>query len=149
VVIQQNSRKLLMMDILMSETCQAHKKWNKNSKWHQVGLLFSNSLTFNRHLSCDNLTVFSCVLWFAPFTLELSLSARLSLWWTNMAPVLRESSLKCYVAFFYFKCLIFIFECGTLLASRLHSEAYFLSQIAEAHFLLKKYSKLCRQNYVL
>jgi len=29
VVIQQNSRKLLMMDILMSEICSAHKKWNK------------------------------------------------------------------------------------------------------------------------
>jgi len=29
VVIQQNSRKLPMMDILMSETCWAHKKWNK------------------------------------------------------------------------------------------------------------------------
>ena len=29
VVIQQNSRKLLMMDILISETCWAHKKWNK------------------------------------------------------------------------------------------------------------------------
>ena len=29
VVIQQNSRKVLMMDILMSETCWAHKKWNK------------------------------------------------------------------------------------------------------------------------
>ena len=29
LVIQQNSRKLLMMDILMSETCWAHKKWNK------------------------------------------------------------------------------------------------------------------------
>ena len=29
VVIQQNSRKLLMMDILMSETCWTHKKWNK------------------------------------------------------------------------------------------------------------------------
>jgi len=29
VVIQQYSRKLLMMDILMSETCWAHKKWNK------------------------------------------------------------------------------------------------------------------------
>ena len=29
VVIQQNSRKLLMVDILMSETCWAHKKWNK------------------------------------------------------------------------------------------------------------------------
>jgi len=29
VVIQQNSHKLLMMDILMSKTCWAHKKWNK------------------------------------------------------------------------------------------------------------------------
>jgi len=29
VIIQQNSHKLLMMDILMSETCWAHKKWNK------------------------------------------------------------------------------------------------------------------------
>ena len=29
VVIQQNSRKLLIMDIFMSETCWAHKKWNK------------------------------------------------------------------------------------------------------------------------
>ena len=29
VVIQQHSRKLLMTEILMSETCWAHKKWNK------------------------------------------------------------------------------------------------------------------------
>jgi len=29
VIIQQISRKLLTMDILMSETCWAHKKWNK------------------------------------------------------------------------------------------------------------------------
>jgi len=29
MVIQQNSRKILMMDIFMSETCWAHKKWNK------------------------------------------------------------------------------------------------------------------------
>jgi len=29
VVVQQNSRKLLMMDILMSEKCRAHKQWNK------------------------------------------------------------------------------------------------------------------------
>jgi len=31
VVIQQSSRKLLVMDILMSETCWAYKKWNKIS----------------------------------------------------------------------------------------------------------------------
>jgi len=29
VIIQQHSRKLLIMDILMSETCWTHKKWNK------------------------------------------------------------------------------------------------------------------------
>jgi len=29
VVIQQNSLKFLMIDILMSEICWAHKKWNK------------------------------------------------------------------------------------------------------------------------
>jgi len=29
VVIQQNIRQLLMMDMLISETCWAHKKWNK------------------------------------------------------------------------------------------------------------------------
>ena len=43
VVIQQKSRRLLMMDVLMSETCWAQKKWNKIYKlWHQVGLLFFN-----------------------------------------------------------------------------------------------------------
>jgi len=31
VVIQQHSRKLLMMDILMSETCWVHKKWNETA----------------------------------------------------------------------------------------------------------------------
>ena len=34
VVIQQNSRKLLMMDILRSETCWVHKKWNKIASWY-------------------------------------------------------------------------------------------------------------------
>jgi len=31
VVIQQQSRKLLMMDKLMSKTCWTHKKWNKKA----------------------------------------------------------------------------------------------------------------------
>ena len=44
VVIQQNSRKLLMMDILMSATYWAHKKRNKHIKWHQAGLFFSTIL---------------------------------------------------------------------------------------------------------
>ena len=41
VVIQQNSRELLMMDILMSETCWAHKKWNKIAS--DITLVFYSS----------------------------------------------------------------------------------------------------------
>jgi len=40
-VIQQNSRKLLMMDILMSETCWAHKNWNKIAS--DIKLVFNSS----------------------------------------------------------------------------------------------------------
>jgi len=44
VVIQQNSGKLLMMDILKSETCWAHKKWNKIAS--DIKLVFySSSIT--------------------------------------------------------------------------------------------------------
>ena len=43
VVIQQNSRKLLMMDILMSEICWAHKKWNKIAS--DIKLVFYSSTT--------------------------------------------------------------------------------------------------------
>ena len=43
VVIQQHSRKLLMMDILMSETCWAHKKWNKIAS--DIKLVFHSSTT--------------------------------------------------------------------------------------------------------
>ena len=41
VVIQQISRKLLMMDILMSETCWAHKKWSKITS--DIKLVFYSS----------------------------------------------------------------------------------------------------------
>ena len=41
VVIQQNSRKLLTMDILISETCWAHKKWNKIAS--DIKLVFYSS----------------------------------------------------------------------------------------------------------
>jgi len=36
VVVQQHSRKLLKMGVLMLETCWVSKKKNKNSKWHLV-----------------------------------------------------------------------------------------------------------------
>ena len=41
VVIQQHSRKLLMMDILMSETCWVHKQWNKIAS--DIKLVFYSS----------------------------------------------------------------------------------------------------------
>jgi len=44
VVIQQHSRKLVMMDILMSETCWAHKKWNKIAS--DIKLVFYSSIIF-------------------------------------------------------------------------------------------------------
>jgi len=47
VVIQQHSRKLLMMDILMSETCWAHKKWNKISS--DIKLVFHSSTITMMH----------------------------------------------------------------------------------------------------
>ena len=47
VVIQQHSRKLLMMDILMSETCWAHNKWNKISSG--IHLVFHSSTIAMMH----------------------------------------------------------------------------------------------------
>jgi hypothetical protein len=41
VVIQQHSRKLLMMDKLISETCWVHKKWNKIAS--DIKLVFYSS----------------------------------------------------------------------------------------------------------
>jgi len=44
VVIQQHSRKLLMMDILMSETCWAHKQWNKIASDNKL-VSYSSAIT--------------------------------------------------------------------------------------------------------
>ena len=47
LVIQQNSSKLLMMYILMSETCWAYKKWNKIAS--DIKLVFYSSTTTMMH----------------------------------------------------------------------------------------------------
>jgi len=47
VVIQQNSRKLLMVDILMSETFWAHKQWNKIA--NDIKLVFYSSTITMMH----------------------------------------------------------------------------------------------------
>ena len=44
VVIQQNSRKLLMMDILISETCWAHNKRNKIASDYKL-VFYSSTIT--------------------------------------------------------------------------------------------------------
>jgi len=51
VVIQQHSHKLLMMDILMSETCWAHKKWNKITS--DIKLVFYSSTITSLSLLSD------------------------------------------------------------------------------------------------
>ena len=47
VVIQQHSRKLLMVDILMSETCWVHKKLNKIAS--DINLVFYSSAITMMH----------------------------------------------------------------------------------------------------
>ena len=52
VVVQQHSRKLLKMGILMPETCWVSKKKNKNNKWHLVGyfiIQLSQDARSNKH----------------------------------------------------------------------------------------------------
>ena len=56
VVIQQNSRKFLMMDILMSETCRAHKKWNKIAS--DIKLVFYSSTITTMHVPI-NIEIFN------------------------------------------------------------------------------------------
>ena len=71
VAIQQNSRKLLMMDILMSETCWAHKKWNKIAS--DIKLVFYSSTITMMHgpinISYDRiiLVIFSQAMYKAPW----------------------------------------------------------------------------------
>ena len=55
VVIQQNSRKLLMMHILMSETCWARKKWNKIAS--DIKLILKLLPRVYHHVRCHKLQV--------------------------------------------------------------------------------------------
>jgi len=67
VVIQQHSRKLLMMDILMSETCWVRKKWNKIAS--DIKLVFYSStitmmhgqinISYHNNWYCSTMFIFS------------------------------------------------------------------------------------------
>ena len=52
VVIHQHSRQLLKMDILMSETCWAHNKWNKIAS--DIKLVFHSSTKIHKLLSATS-----------------------------------------------------------------------------------------------
>ena len=58
VVIQQHSRKLLMMDILMSETCWVHNKWNKMAS--DIKSVFHSS-TITRTMMHGAINIRSCI----------------------------------------------------------------------------------------
>jgi len=60
VVIQRHSRKLLKMDILMSETCCAHKKWNKIAS--DIKLVFHSSTIAMMHVPIYIRVIIYCVL---------------------------------------------------------------------------------------
>jgi len=63
VVIQQNSHRLLMMDILMPETCWACKKWNKIAS--EIKLVFYSSTSveyFYFNFLVYDIWVFFCVI---------------------------------------------------------------------------------------
>ena len=62
VVIKQHSRKLLMMDILISETCWVHKKWNKIKS--DIKLVFHSSTITMMHgpINISGWSLYKCVL---------------------------------------------------------------------------------------
>ena len=82
VVIQQNSRKLLMMDILISEKYWAHKKWNKIAS--DIKLVFYSSTITMMHgptnISCHVITRLASqsIGWRSPLSEPVSSLDRLS-----------------------------------------------------------------------
>ena len=112
VVIQQNSCKLLMIDILMSETCWAHKNWNKiasNSKF-----VFYSSIYFNIILCTPRSTRWS---------VPLRVSKWNSLYFSSLASLVHNSvissssfscslavGLLCFTKSDYFAKLIYFFD---------------------------------------
>ena len=61
VVIQQHRRKLLMMGVLISETCRVHKKWNKKAS--DIKLVFYFSTITMMHSPINIICVQSFCKW--------------------------------------------------------------------------------------
>ena len=61
VVIHQHSRKLLKMDILMSETCWAHNKWNIIARDIKLVFHLSTYISFlAKRSQCSLFSLFCC-----------------------------------------------------------------------------------------
>ena len=95
VVIQQDSRKLLMMDRLMSETCSAHKKWNKIAS--DIKLVFYSSTIAMMHgpinIKKNCLSVSSCL-----FTLNSFITLTLNVvkaWGQKLLTTTHYQSYQC------------------------------------------------------
>ena len=76
VVIHQHSRKLLKMDILMSETCWTHKKWNKIAS--DIKLVFySSTVSYDVSNPCpltSHLLISFDIVWFLQFGESVAVS---------------------------------------------------------------------------
>ena len=82
MVIQQHSRKLLIMDILISETCWVHKKWNKIASDIKLVFYYSTNKMMHgpiniRGKASDTLTsikmstiVFTLTVWYSIHTIN-------------------------------------------------------------------------------
>jgi len=90
VVIQQNSRKLLMMDILMSETCWAHKKWNKIAS--DIKLVFYSSTITMMHGPINH-KIGSINLYCAPDVTRVIKSRRVDSAWYSC--IMRMGEIRC------------------------------------------------------
>jgi len=83
VVIQQNSRKVLMMDILISETCLAHKKWNKIAS--DIKLVFYSPT--NLHCRNDRKKLYpATVAHYTRFQTDIFITTALSSHWEINTP---------------------------------------------------------------
>ena len=108
VVLQQHSRKLLMMDILMSETCSLHKKWNKIAS--DIKLVFYSSAITMIYGSI-NVSKYECS-WFcySSATGTESSTAESPQPESNKENLLREGWLHCKVTLVDGKVISFIFK---------------------------------------
>jgi len=83
VVIQQHSRKLLMMDILMSETCWAHKKWNIITSYTKLAFYSSTVKMMHGPVNIRSIPVFK-------FTLRFMQVVVIA--WVNLNALLENSN---------------------------------------------------------